>query len=59
MTEITEITAILVAKVLNLEYITAWRRVNKLQQRKGITERRPTIGEFCEFYKYDINMFLK
>jgi hypothetical protein len=58
MQENQEITATLVAKVLKMHYQTAYRRMVKLKQRKGITERKPTVSEFCSFYKYDLNIFL-
>jgi len=58
MHENQDITAPLVAKVLNMHYQTAWRRIAKLKGRKELTERKPTISEFCTFYKYDVSMFL-
>jgi hypothetical protein len=58
MNKNNEITAVMVAKKLNMHYHTAWRRVLKLKERKEITERKPTIGEFCSFYKYDLGIFL-
>jgi hypothetical protein len=58
MNENQEITATMASTVLNMQYMKAYRRICKLRARKGLTERKPTVGEFCNFYKYDVNIFL-